>query len=97
MTLLRKTLASLAAVTLTAALPAAAQVTHETKVSHDVSTHDGVTTRTTRVAHIRKIKTHRPKRILGVKVGHKTRKIETVHTTSSSTNGDYSQSETTHH
>jgi hypothetical protein len=91
--------ALLAAMALAAgfSLPATAQVTHETKVSTDVSHQDGVTTRTTKVAHIRKVKTHRPKRILGVKVGHKTRTTKTVRTTTVSSNGDYSRSVTTSH
>jgi len=99
MTFSRKTASILAAMAFTAsvALPASAQVTHETKVSTDVSSHDGVTTRTTKVKHIKKVKTRHPKRILGVKVGHKTRKTETVRTTTTSTNGDYKQSVTTSH
>ena len=99
MTLSRNTISMLAAVALTAgiAVPASAQVSHETKVTHDVSTQDGVTTNTTRVAHIKKVKTHRAKRILGVKVGHKTRTTKVVKTTSSSSNGDYKQSTTTSH
>ena len=99
MTLSRNTVSMLAAMALAAglAMPASAQVSRETKVTHDVSTQDGVTTKTTRVKHIKKVKTRHPKRILGVKVGHKTRKVETVKTTSTSSNGDYKQSVKTTH
>jgi hypothetical protein len=75
-----------------AAVPASAQVSNETKVSHDTSMHDGVATRTTKVEHVRKMKTHRPKKILGVKVGHKTRTTKTIQTRSVSSNGDHSSS-----
>jgi hypothetical protein len=73
-----------------AAVPASAQVTHETKVSTDTSMHDGVATRTTKVEHVRKVKTHRPKKILGVKVGHKTVTHKRIETRSVSSNGDHS-------
>lgn len=73
-----------------AAVPASAQVTHETKVSTDTSMHDGVATRTTKVEHVRKVKTHHPKKILGVKVGHKTVTHKRIETRSVSSNGDHS-------
>ena len=77
-------LAPLAALTLVSVAPAAAQTTAETKVSTKTSS-DG--TRKTKVEHIRKRKTHRPKKILGVKVGHKTVTHKTVHETTSGPNG----------
>lgn len=73
-----------------AAVPASAQVTHETKVSTDTSMHDGVATRTTKVEHVRKVKTLHPKKILGVKVGHKTVTHKRIETRSVSSNGDHS-------
>lgn len=66
---------------------ATAQTTTETKMSTDANA-DG--SKTTKVEHIRKHKTHHTKRILGVKVGHKTRVHKTVHKTT--TNPDGSQS-----
>lgn len=86
-----------AAFAMTAALPATAQTTNETKVSHDTSMHDGVATTKTKVVHTRKHKTHRAKRILGVKVGHKTRTTKTVRETTRSSNGDVSTSVKTSH
>ena len=67
---------------------ATAQTTNQTKVTHDTSMHDGVRTRTTKVVSIHKRKTHRAKRILGVKVGHKTVTNKTVRETTHSSNGD---------
>ena len=75
-----------------AAVPSSAQVSHETKVSTDTSMHDGVATRTTKVEHVKKVKTHRPKKILGVKVGHKTITHKRIETRSVSSNGDHSSS-----
>ena len=69
---------------------AAAQVTNQTKVTHDTSVHDGVATRTTKVVSVHKRKTHRAKRILGVKVGHKTVTHKTVRETTHSSNRDVS-------
>ena len=79
-----------AAMALTAALPATAQTTHKTEVSHDTSMSGGVATRTTKVVHVSKHKTRRAKRILGVKVGHKTVTHKTVRETKASSNGDVS-------
>ena len=62
-------LAPLAALTLVSVAPATAQTTAETKVSTKMAS-DG--TKTTKVVHVRKRRTHRPKKILGVKVGRKT-------------------------
>lgn len=90
MMLFRKAAALIAAAALTAGLPAMAQVSHETKVSTDTSMHDGVATRTTKVEHVKKVKTHRPKKILGVKVGHKTKTTKVVREKSVSSNGDVS-------
>ncbi|WP_206238971.1 hypothetical protein [Novosphingobium terrae] len=74
------------------AVPASAQVSNETKVSHDTTMQNGVATRTTKVEHVRKVKTRHPKKILGVKVGHKTRTTKTIQTRSVSSNGDHSSS-----
>ena len=67
---------------------AMAQSTTQTKVTHDTSMHDGVATHTTKVVKIHKRKTHRAKRILGVKIGHKTVTRKTVRETTHSTNGN---------
>lgn len=80
----------IAALALMTGVGADAQTTNRTKVTHDTSVHDGVATRTTKVVHIHKHKTHRAKRILGVKVGHKTVTHKTVRETTHSSNGDVS-------
>ena len=88
MTIIRTASLLLAVPALALGLPAAAQTTAKTEVSHDTSMKDGVATSTTKVEHTTKRKTHRPKKILGVKVGHKTVTHKTVRETSTSTNGD---------
>lgn len=80
----------IAALSLAAGTPALAQMTAQTKVDNSTSVKDGVATTKRTVTHTMKRKTHRPKKILGVKIGHKTVTHKTVHTTSSSTNGDAS-------
>ena len=87
-----KAAASVAALALVATLPATAQTTAKTEVKTETGTKDGVPTRTTKVTHVRKHKTHRAKRILGVKVGTKTRVAKTVRTTTTSADGDKSVS-----
>lgn len=77
----------LAALAMTAAMPASAQTTHETKVTHDTGMKDGVPTATTKVVTVRKHKTRRPKKILGVKVGHKTRTTKVVREKTVDANG----------
>lgn len=74
-----------------------AQTSTETKVSHDTDVKDGVATQKTKVTTVHKRKTHRPKKVLGVKVGHKTAVTKTVRETSVSTNGDTSTSVKTSH
>lgn len=88
MTFRRNAACLIAAVTLPLAVPAMAQVSHESQVSTNTSMHDGVATRTTKVVHVKKVKTRHPKRILGVKVGHKTRTTKVVRERSVSSNGD---------
>ena len=69
----------------------AAQTTTETKTSTETGTNDaGVPTKTTTVKHVTKHKTRQPKKILGVKVGHKTRKHEVVKKTTVDANGNKS-------
>ncbi|WP_242096763.1 MULTISPECIES: hypothetical protein [unclassified Sphingomonas] len=97
MTLFRTAAPILAALAMTAAMPATAQTTNEVKVSHDTGMHDGMRTHTTKVVHVRKHKTRRAKRILGVKVGHKTRTTKVVRETTRSANGDVSTSVKTSH
>ena len=80
--------AALAAVALAAGAPA--QTTNQTKVTHDTDMKNGVATTTTKVTHTQKRKTRQPKKILGVKVGHKTAVHKTVRETKTSTNGDTS-------
>lgn len=77
-------LAPLAALTLVSVAPATAQTTAETKVSTKTAP-DG--TKKTKVVHVRKRKTHRPKKILGVKVGTKTVTHKTVKETTTGPNG----------
>lgn len=62
---------------------ATAQTTTETKVS--TSTKAGMTK--TKTVHVRKHKTHRPKKILGVKIGTKTITHKTVKETTTGANG----------
>ncbi len=68
--------------------PVIAQTTHETKVDHDTSVKNGVATTKTKVTQTSKHKTRQPKKVLGVKVGHKTVKHQTVRETAVSSNGD---------
>jgi hypothetical protein len=97
MTIHRHTAALLAAMALGASMPVVAQVSDRTKVTTHNRTEDGVDTQTTRVIHEKKFKTHHAKRILGVKVGHKTEKIKSVRTTKVDSNGDSSTSVRTNH
>lgn len=78
------------ALTMICGAPALAQTTRETKVDHDTKVHDGVATATTKVTQSSKRKTHRPKKVLGLKVGHKTVEHKTVRESSVSSNGDHS-------
>jgi hypothetical protein len=83
---------------LATSVPISAQVTHETKViSSNSSMDNGVGTQTTKVVHVEKYKTRHAKRILGVKVGHKTRTIKKVRTTTVGSNGDSRTSVETSH
>ena len=79
----------LAPIAALALLPVAAtaQTTTETKTSTDTGMKDGVATKKTKVVHIRKHKTHRPKKILGVKVGTKTITHKTVKETTTGPDG----------
>ena len=86
-----------AAFTMICGAPALAQTVHQTKVDHDTKVHDGVATTTTKVTETTKRKTHRPKKVLGVKVGHKTVKRKVVRETSVSSDGDRSTTVKTSH
>jgi hypothetical protein len=90
MTIIRAAAPLAAALLLTAGIPATAQTTSKTQVSHDTSMDNGVATSKTKVEHVTKRKTHRAKKILGVKVGHKTVTHKTVRESSVSSNGDHS-------
>ena len=79
------------------ALPATAQTSAETKVSNDTSVKNGVVTNKHKVVHTSKRKTHRPKKILGVKVGHKTQTTKTVRETTTDSSGNASTKVTTSH
>lgn len=79
------------------ALPATAQTSVKTEVKNDTDVKDGVVTRTHKVTHVAKRKTSRPKKILGVKVGHKTATTKTVRETSTSSDGDMTTSVKTTH
>lgn len=74
---------------------APAQTTTKVDVSHDTKTKDGVVTNTRKVERVTKTQTRRPKKILGVKVGHKTVTHKTVQKTSVSSNGDHSATTST--
>ena len=87
----------LAALAMTVAMPATAQTTHETKVTHDTGMKDGMPTATTKVVTVRKHKTRRPKKILGVKVGHKTRTTKVVRERTTDANGVVSSKVSTSH
>lgn len=86
-----------AGATLSLGAPTMAQTVHETKVHTDTKMSDGVATTTRKVVHVSKRKTRHPKKILGVKVGHKTAVHKTVKTTSVSSNGDASTTVKTSH
>lgn len=85
---IRHAAAIAATVTLLCGAPLAAQTTHETKVDHDTSVKNGVATTKTKVTETSKRKTRQPKKVLGVKVGHKTVKHQTVRETAVSSDGD---------
>lgn len=68
--------------------PSTAQTTHETKVDHDTRVKNGVATTTTKITETTKRKTRQPKKVLGVKVGHKTVKRQTIRETEVSSDGD---------
>ena len=83
-------LPALAVFAISSAVPATAQTTTETKVTRDSDMKDGVATDKMKVVSVQKHKTRHAKRILGVKVGHKTAVHKTEKTTSQSSNGDMS-------
>lgn len=87
---IRHATAIAAALTMMCSTSAFAQTTRETKVDHDTKIHDGVATTTTKVTETSKRKTNRPKKVLGVKVGHKTVEHKTVRESSVSSDGDRS-------
>lgn len=83
----RTTFAALASVALLCGAPAlAATTTTTTTVTHGTSVRNGVVAHRTKVVHVRK-RTTRPRRVLGVKVGHHTRTTKTVRTTTHRSNG----------
>jgi hypothetical protein len=82
--------ALLAAAALISGGPLLAQTVRQTKVATDTSVSNGVATTTTTETHSTKRKTSQPKKVLGVKVGHKTAVHETVKKTKVSSNGDAS-------
>ena len=84
-------------VALVLASGALAQTSTSTSVSNNTSTNNGVVTQTHKVVVTHKRKTHHAKRVLGVKVGHKTATTKVVKKTTTSSNGDMSTSvQTTH-
>ena len=97
MKLVRAAAPILAALAVATALPAAAQTTHDTTVSTHTSMKDGVATKKTKVVTVRKHNTHRARRVLGVKVGTKTRTTKTVKETTTSSDGKMSTSTKTTH
>ena len=71
--------------------PAGAQTTAQTKVSNNTHVdNNGVVTQQHKVTHVTKRKTHHPKKVLGVKVGHKTVTHKTERTTTTDSQGNAS-------
>ena len=93
MTVYRNIAALVAVMGLGTSMPISAQVSHDTSVSTSSGMDHGVATQTTRVVNVNKFKTHHAKRILGVKVSHKTRTIKQVRTTTVDSNGNANTSE----
>jgi hypothetical protein len=89
--------AAIAAAVMIVGTPVIAQTVRETKVDHDTKVHDGVATTTTKVTETSKRKTAEPKKVLGVKVGHKTVTKKTVRETSVSSDGDHKTTVKTSH
>ncbi|SEN62223.1 hypothetical protein SAMN05192583_3175 [Sphingomonas gellani] len=87
---IRHITAAVATLGLAISAPAMAQTTQQTKVDHDTKVKDGVATTTTKVTNTSKRKTNRPKKVLGVKVGHKTVTHKTVRESSVSSDGSHS-------
>ncbi len=85
-----------AATILTLALAggAVAQTTTKTEVKTGVE--NGAPTKTVKVTHVHKRKTHHVKKILGVKVGHKTAVSKTVKETKMGPDGTSTTVSTTH-
>lgn len=73
---------------------AVAQTTTSTEVKTGVE--NGVPTKTVKTVHVRKHKTHRVKKILGLKVGHKTAVSKTVKEVKTGPDGTSTKVETTH-
>jgi len=94
-TVFRYATAIAATLTLMCGVPAVAQTSHETKVDHDTSVKNGVATTKTKVTETTKRKIRQPKKVLGVKVGHKTVKRQTVRETEVSSDGDRKTTVTT--
>lgn len=86
--MMKQAASAIAAITLITSASTFAQTSHERKVDHDTSVHNGVATTTTKVTETNKRKTNQPKKILGVKVGHKTKTTKVVRETAVSSNGD---------
>ena len=83
----RTTLAALASVALFCGTPALAATTTTTTVTRGASVRNGVVVHRTKVVHVRKRTTRRPRRVLGVQVGHHTNTTKTVRTTVHRANG----------
>lgn len=71
-----------------------AQTTTTTEVKTGVE--NGAPTKTTKVVHVHKRKTHRVRKILGVKVGHKTAVSKTVKETKTGPDGTSTTVSSTH-
>ncbi len=79
------------------ATPVSAQTMVKTEVKNDTDVKDGVVTQKHKVVHTTKRKTRHPKKILGVKVGHKTAVKKTVRETTTSSDGSMSTTVKTSH
>jgi hypothetical protein len=97
MNILRLAAPALVAIAAVAGAPVTAQTTAETKVSNDTNVKDGVVTHTRKVEQTSKRKTRQPKKVLGVKVGHKTAKTKVVRETTTDSAGNAKTKVSTSH
>ena len=78
---------TIATVALGTGATSVAQTTTRTTTSTSATVRNGVPATTVRSVHVRKTKTHRARRVLGVKVGHHTRVDKTVRSSTTDAHG----------